>query len=268
MNSSLNPYINKELPVFVRLTASPVYSLANTNSSFPDGVIVYGDVVNGKIGDHDMIVSTYTSGYSGAYWYNEISDTFHLLSSVYKAPGSSEINIDVHLPAADSAVRKAMNSGEQSTFETVFRGNSFELTADSFEAAYSYNFEYNVQPEENVDYNPPLYVVRASSNDKWNVLRKQQTVIQVMTVLVQFISSVGISFLLYRPVHRFITALTHEMNHKGTRGKKKLEETNGCHESIQQFFEKCQISRIRAPSDIRRKSAASSVRDTELPPAQ
>jgi hypothetical protein len=264
-NSSLNPYTNKNLPVFVRLTIAPMYSLKNTDESSPDGVLFYGDVVNGKIGDNDMIVSTFKNGYSGTYWYNETSDSFHLLSSVFQASGSANIDLDLAISGVESLMRNAMSSGEQSSSETVFRGSSFELTADSFESAYSYNFNYNVEPEENTAYNPPLFVVRASSNDKWNVLRKQQTIIQVMTVLVQFLSSVGISFLLYQPVYRFMIALSDELNGRSAHARLTKYSSNECIRRLQQFFNKCETAGANHSSNPGHKSRASSVRDTELP---
>jgi hypothetical protein len=68
INSSLNytskyhPYSNINRTVVVRFAATPVYGVNDTSVNAPDGVLVCGDIVNGKAGVNDLVLESYGSG--------------------------------------------------------------------------------------------------------------------------------------------------------------------------------------------------------------
>jgi hypothetical protein len=58
----LHPY-SRNSEIVVRFSGTPVYSFSNTNKSTPDGVLIYGDIANGKAAiTETAVASAYQNG--------------------------------------------------------------------------------------------------------------------------------------------------------------------------------------------------------------
>jgi twitching motility protein PilJ len=207
LKSSLHPYDNNDT-VIVQWVASPVFAISNSNSSSPDGVLVFGYILNGKINYNDMIVSEFDDGYSGTFHYDSEKENFNLLSAVRLSSG--KVVLDEMLPDALNAVKRAASTKSSSLLEGSYAGDSLEFSAKSFETSTYFSCDGDQIPLLENEWNPPLYQVRATSNEHWVAQRKKQLAIQIVTVLVQVISSVVTTWMLFMPVHRFVKIMQKE----------------------------------------------------------
>jgi hypothetical protein len=207
LQSKLHPYANNNT-VLVRWSASPVFATSNTNKSRPDGVLLYGDIINGKISFNELIVSEFDDGYAATFLYNSTTGQFVLLSSVRQTDGG--LVIDEQIPETVQALKGAISSRSLSVVEGTYAGEPFEMAGDAFETSTFYACTNEQVPLLDAAYNPPLYQVRSTSNAHWLSLRKRQLAIQVITVLVQVISSALISWVLFLPVYRFVQVMQQE----------------------------------------------------------
>jgi twitching motility protein PilJ len=228
LQSKLHPYDNNQT-VLVRWTAAPVFAASNTNSSKPDGVIVYGDIINGKISFNELIVSEFDDGYAATFYYDSTASKFKILSSVRKS--ASGLVIDDEIPEAVEAVTKSFQTRSISIVEGTFTGESFELSGENFETSLFYACTNEAVPLLESAYNPPLYQVRATSNSHWILLRKRQLIIQVVTVFVQVLSTILISWVLFLPVYRFVQIMHQEFG-DGKAKKVKVEPNAGTFQNV------------------------------------
>jgi hypothetical protein len=97
LNSSLNPSNGYSGLVVVRLSAIPAYQTGNTNTASPDGVIIMGDMINGKEGLNEIVVTAYQSGYAGTYYQDPASGSLTFLSGVYLSALGAAYEYDVDL---------------------------------------------------------------------------------------------------------------------------------------------------------------------------
>jgi hypothetical protein len=250
VNSSLHPYDNSD-PVLIRWTASPVFSTSNNNASKPDAVILYGDIINGKISFNELIVSEFKDGYAATFYYNSTTSSFQLLSSVRKS--STGLVLDELVPEALQSIGKAMQSKSVSIVEGTYLGESFEMSGESFETSLYYACTTDAVPLLDSQYNPPLYQVRSTSNSHWISLRKRQIAIQVISVFVQVLSSVMISWVLFLPLHRFVQAMQGEV---GQSKASKLRRESKAGGGLKQVLAKFGVEGFA--------SKASQVRDSEV----
>jgi hypothetical protein len=207
VNSSLHPLEN-QLPVIIRWAASPVYSASNTNSSKPDGVLLYGDIVNGKIAYNEMITSEFGDGYAATYRYDNVSETFTLISSIRK--GASDLVLDEDIPEAQQVLSAALKTKSATIVSGVsgfFKGDYLEFSAERIEGSIAYQCTGASVPLLDDVYNPHLYQVRATSNAGQKKLQSRQLIIQVVTIVLATLTSCVITLLLFLPIYRFVYAL-------------------------------------------------------------
>ena len=67
--------------VVVRFVFIPMYSSTNTEHVNADGVLIAGDIVNGKLAISHKVVNLFQEGYSGVFLFGDTSFNFELLSS-------------------------------------------------------------------------------------------------------------------------------------------------------------------------------------------
>jgi twitching motility protein PilJ len=245
LKSSLHPYeINAT--VIVQWVASPVCAISNSNSSNPDAVLVFGYILNGKINYNEMITSEFDDGYSATFHYDSTKNDFNLLSAVRISNG--KLLIDEKIPNALDAVKRAASTKSSSLLEGNYAGESLEFSAKSFETSAYFSCDGGEVPLLENEWNPPLYQVRATSNEHWVNLRKKQLAIQIVTVLVQAITSAAIAWMLFLPVHRFVQIMQKDF------GKltEKKQSTRGFKAVLGKFS--------LAPSN---RSATSQIKDSE-----
>jgi hypothetical protein len=213
-----------------------VYTRLNTDMNVPDGVLLFGDIVNGKIGFNEMIVSEFDDGYSGTYFYDSNTSQFILLASVRYDDGN--LVIDEEIPEAHTSLQRARASRLPETIEGSFAGDSIELTSDDFETSVFYSCTQETTPLLDAVYNPSLYQVRTNSNAHWIALRKRQLAIQVVSILVQVISSIVISWLLFLPIHRFVQVIQKELGHAATGSSRKRAGVKDLFDNFKSFGSK------------------------------
>jgi hypothetical protein len=188
---------------------------------------MYGDIVNGKISFNELMVTEFEEGYAGTYLYDTNSSQFILLSAVRWSGG--KLTLDESLPNALETMKAANNSRVTATSEGTFNGSPFEMAADRFERSTYYSCSGEEVPLLEETYNPPLFQVRATSSSYWVSLRQKQLAIQIVSVLVQIISSALISWLLFLPVYRFVQAVEKDLGKSSRAADKRagLKETFG-----------------------------------------
>jgi hypothetical protein len=206
--SNLHPYDNSN-SVLVRWSIIPVFKSSSTNSSNPDGALIYGDIINGKIPFNELIVTEFEDGYAGTYFLDSNSSQFILLSAVRWSKG--QLILDEALPNAVDTIKAAQSSLLSATKEGTFNAAPYEITADRFELSTYVSCTGEEVPLLEADYNPPLFQVRATSNTYWVSLRQKQLAIQVTSVVVQIISSILISWLLFLPIYRFVQTVEKDL---------------------------------------------------------
>jgi hypothetical protein len=207
VNSSLHPYDN-ELPVIIRWTASPVYSSSNSNLSQPDGVLLYGDIVNGKITFNEMIVSNFADGYAATYLFDNTTGKFMLISSIRK--GSTGLILDEDIPAARQVLSAALLTRSATIVSGAtgeYKGDPLEFSAERLEGSIAYECTGASVPLLDDVFNPHLYEVRATSNADEKGLESRQLAIQIVTVLLATLATGVLTFMLFLPIYRFVVAL-------------------------------------------------------------
>jgi hypothetical protein len=99
-NSSLHPYRSNE-KVAVRYCGVPIFGRNNTAKTMADGVMIYGDILNGKAYTPEWSMSPFDAsqleGYVGLFLYDSSSDSFKPLSSVYYSSGSGNQGVNYDL---------------------------------------------------------------------------------------------------------------------------------------------------------------------------
>eukprot|EP00475_Leptophrys_vorax_P018994 TRINITY_DN25963_c0_g1_i2.p1 TRINITY_DN25963_c0_g1~~TRINITY_DN25963_c0_g1_i2.p1 ORF type:complete len:360 (+),score=76.43 TRINITY_DN25963_c0_g1_i2:125-1204(+) len=235
LNSTLNPVNGYTGPVIIRLIAFPMYSKMNSsNYSNPDGVLVFGDLVNGKVGLNEIAVTAYSSGYAGTYFFNSSSESLVFLSGVYRSDENSQYEYDVDvtdllLPYMSQMMK--LELGDLTFFQTRFRGHHFEFSVIPALPSFFADCLENTVPETSADFNPKIFHVRGKNADQWDLIQKQQLALQVPSIFVQLISSIGISYMLYRPVKKFIDGLQ-QSPLSGHASRLKLQRSRFCCDCI------------------------------------
>jgi len=214
-DSSLNPLLTSTnlMPSFssntivVRFACAPVYASNNTAQTTPDAVLIAGDIVNGKVGLNELVLSTFGDGFSGYYYYDEGSDKFQYISGVYRASdGSYDYNpsdLGHH-----ELLRTALYS-ETSVFDQgiEYGDDSYEVAVARVKSSAFVDCTGTQLPLTDDSFNPPVFHVRAVSGSRWSDLRKSQLAVQIITVLFQLIALIGISYVLYVPIKNFAAQL-------------------------------------------------------------
>eukprot|EP00475_Leptophrys_vorax_P045451 TRINITY_DN9426_c0_g2_i1.p1 TRINITY_DN9426_c0_g2~~TRINITY_DN9426_c0_g2_i1.p1 ORF type:complete len:405 (-),score=101.81 TRINITY_DN9426_c0_g2_i1:465-1604(-) len=208
LNSSLNPVNGGPGPVAIRLSALPVYTAGNSDTSSPDGVMVFGDIINGKAGFNEIVVSAYKTGYAGTYHVDPATNRVQLLSGVFRNSESSNYEYDVDVSSLLQAQASAMSSMEEEDtilFQTTFRGQHYEFAIIRVSGSFFVDCSYTILPQTGFD--TPIFHVRGTSSEKWYQLGRNLLAVQLASIFIQSVASVGISYLLYRPVRRFIQSM-------------------------------------------------------------
>lgn len=128
-NSSLHPYRNRKT-VVMRYCGYPIFTLNNTLKIKADGVMLYGDILNGKAYTPEWLMSPFNSnsleGYVGLFYYDNYTDSFQILSSVLYQQGSGNkgCEYDVTDVYFDGILRSAMNNQDKSSY--LYRTSEFD----------------------------------------------------------------------------------------------------------------------------------------------
>ena len=79
-SSSLSPETTGN-KVAVRLIMLPLHISGDETEDQADGVIIAGDIINGKLAISHRIVNIFSDGYGALVFYNEDTEAFEVLSS-------------------------------------------------------------------------------------------------------------------------------------------------------------------------------------------
>eukprot|EP00475_Leptophrys_vorax_P028826 TRINITY_DN4195_c0_g1_i2.p1 TRINITY_DN4195_c0_g1~~TRINITY_DN4195_c0_g1_i2.p1 ORF type:complete len:829 (-),score=198.70 TRINITY_DN4195_c0_g1_i2:737-3103(-) len=96
LNSTLNPKNGFQGPVVIRFGVAPAYASGNNDLASPDGVIILGDLINGKAQLNELVVTAYKSGYAGIF-YQDNSGKLTFLSGVYRSEDGAAYEYDVDI---------------------------------------------------------------------------------------------------------------------------------------------------------------------------
>ena len=196
----------------IRLVAVPVFAPGqDPHASLPKAVLVGGDIVNGNTEMNEIVNSAFNGGYSAVYLYNPDTSKMDLLSGVYQAEST------------DASVTKATEQKPEFELESTdvifgalmykFQGKgSFLAPTDVEHRLKGVDDTFSIGAAA-IPANPDGFAdvlafnVRAQSSAVWNSFLNQQLGLQVGVIVFQFISCLVVTFIIYRPLQRFLSTL-------------------------------------------------------------
>jgi hypothetical protein len=207
-----HPYTTKStVPVFIRFSATPVYS----SSSVPVGVLLIGDVLNGKAGVVDMVEDQFADyGFTGLAAYNSSTGKIHPLAGVFASYTQKEhYTYDVQGSYA-AALQEAYVHGESEDTASSLNGEVLHYYIKRADLSYrllSQDEDYEIPLPE---YYPPIMLIRGTSVSQWDSFKRSNLALALTVVLVEFFVMVGTFVLLYRPIHKFAAYMDAQMSYK------------------------------------------------------
>lgn len=125
-DSTLSPYLTHSWSL-IRYATTPVYSINNAEALEPDGVLVSGDILNGKTAALERMLKIMGQGYVAVYTY--VNGEFQLAASVFQATEDSPIEVDIGVSKILNKARKSLlTSGKFSAWGKV-NGEEFLISA-------------------------------------------------------------------------------------------------------------------------------------------
>jgi hypothetical protein len=219
--SALHPYSTKsEVPVVIRFIVTPVYLFQNQEEDIPDGFLVYGDILNGKVGLNDQVLDAYEDGYAGTFYYNKSTNAVHTLSSVARSVGDSRYVYEPQLSDdVQRIVKKAYEHRHQIKGTALIDGKEAEIAVSRVDLSFSVDCSLNSNPLS--QYYPTVYMVRGNWLNRWKALENSQFSIGLSCVFIQTTAMVIMAVMLFRPVHKFIAHMKGSIVVSGDAKKKK-----------------------------------------------
>jgi hypothetical protein len=231
-NSSLHPYRSNE-KVVVRYCGVPIFGTSNTAQTQADGVMIYGDILNGKTYTPEWSMSPFDAtrleGYIGLFFFDSTSDSFKPLASLYYSEGSGNQGVNYDLLNVDfsSLLRKSKSnylvnpitvsdgtcfcSSEFSTHlfvVDIVQINGKDMHIAAYRVRSTFEYVTNVRTEYPTNkYSPDLFLVRGTSADAWKTLWSSEIAVMVCTIVFQVAANVSIAYILYKPVSALVAYL-------------------------------------------------------------
>eukprot|EP00475_Leptophrys_vorax_P002739 TRINITY_DN11544_c0_g1_i1.p1 TRINITY_DN11544_c0_g1~~TRINITY_DN11544_c0_g1_i1.p1 ORF type:complete len:817 (+),score=176.60 TRINITY_DN11544_c0_g1_i1:232-2451(+) len=228
-NSILHPYSSLDNAA-MRYCGVPIFGRNNTAKTTADGVMIYGDNMNGKAYTPEWSMSPFDAsqleGYVGLFLYDKPSDSFKIISSVmYTGQGNQGVTYDVLDVDFSSMLRTVKNSGNINSFvvsDAIVTINGEEMHTAVYNVKSTFEYVLNAKVVyPTTKYNPDLFLVRGKSAAAWKSIWGSQVAVMICTVVIQVATSITISFVLYRPV----ATLVAHLKSKGYNGKTTFART-------------------------------------------
>jgi hypothetical protein len=215
MTSKWHPYSTKStVPVFVRFSAAPVYASADFNNEFdPVGVLLIGDILNGKAGVIDMVQDQFSDfGFTGLAAYNASSGAIHPLAGVF-APYTQKQHYIYDMQGEYAPnLREAYIHGESEDVQSSINGEVLHYYMKR--ADLSYRLDTNEDEILLPEFYPPVMLIRGTSVSQWDSFKSSTLAVALAVMLVEFFAMLGTFFLLYRPIHKFVAYMDAQISYK------------------------------------------------------
>ena len=213
-NSMLHPSIVGGTSI-IRYAVTPVWKASKNRQGVVDGVLIAGDLVNGKGAILQRALDTFGSGYAGIYSYDPIKDEFVLANGMQLLNG----NYIVDQPLSDTSILRQYlqqfypnGIGSRSAFEDTIRpapvlSGTISVNGVNYNGAIKavpYDrqnnaFGYLLLPSQ-------VLVLDVRGLEDQNVA-SQFLVIQIIVFVVNLISTSVLGYLAYRPLGVFLQKL-------------------------------------------------------------
>jgi hypothetical protein len=217
LNSTLHPYsstFSDSDLIVIRFCATPVYEVLGPfiNTATPDGVLVYGDIVNGKAQLNEIVLQTFGEGYAGTVYFNGSTNSLQMLSSVFKS--GNQYSYDYQSNFISNALKDALPNNNPSSAilagTGTANGNQYEVAIERVASSYFYDCQLTAEPDLIPQFFPTVYMVRASSYSMWTDLQQTQKIISAVTLAIQIVTAIVISVILCKPMWEFIKRIRSE----------------------------------------------------------
>mmetsp|Transcript_27714 Transcript_27714/g.34661 ORF Transcript_27714/g.34661 Transcript_27714/m.34661 type:complete len:914 (+) Transcript_27714:317-3058(+) len=229
-SSELTPLTSKS-PSLIRYTTSPIYALSNVDGKSPDGVLISGDIMNGKTALCERVLHVMSTGYCGVY-IKEDSDLL-LITSVFKSSSTAEgesIIIDYDLAEKDFLAALVENPTTGATSVQNLFGQKYIFAADAIpQDTYITSFG-EFDDDREVEF---AFVVYASS------LKTQVGFwlwfgmsIQIFGIVLSGILSSIVTYMAFKPVQKLLQKVGKLVNLKVPRGGTQSFSVHGNHRII------------------------------------
>jgi hypothetical protein len=212
--------------VFVRFSAVPVYGSSDLlNSLAPVGVLLFGDIVNGKAGIVDIVEDQFSDfGFTGVAAYNANTNVIHPLSGVYASYNhKQQYSYDVQgdYPAA---LRESYHHGESE--ETESKLGSEEIKYYIKRADLSFRLDTNNDEILLPEFYPPVMLIRGTSVSQWDSFKKNNLALSVSVVVVELAFMIGMFAILYRPIHKFAAYMDAQLSYAKPKSLNLIEKVS------------------------------------------
>jgi len=214
-NSSLHPLMSRTRNVVMRFTVTPVHRRSDEGIL---GVIVLGDLINGKSKLASLSVLEIGEGYEAIYLYDEDNNRFELLSGAFRGfVGSSNV---YDLALGDESVLDAAMTQRKLMIQRNVQVQGHKLDVAAFKAHYPESFDCSGNASPLLEYDLPLYGVRGQSSKEFNKLLSSQTAIQAVSTVFNLVASIALTLIVFRPIKAFSDQMSREQAGQRPRGIK------------------------------------------------
>jgi len=206
-SSHLSPLVTHS-PALIRYTSTPVYATSNTGTTKPDGVLISGDIMNGKTIAAERMLAVLGTGYAGFYFDSGNGD-YRLATGILKATSDSAILVDYAVPP--SSLKRLLDqvradstkifSAEVEMDDAHVVLAAKRIPLDRFVGSFG---DVDMDPE-----GPPIrFMVYGKRKSTFASLERNMSICTAICAVVQLLTTLYMNYKAYQPIKKLLTVMT------------------------------------------------------------
>ena len=206
--SKINPLKDPEARVLTTWNAKPVFAHSNTDKIIPNGLLLMGQVKNGKTRIVEKTAQTLGTGWAAIYMYNIPKDRFDIISSVYhyKDQGG-RMEVDVPAEGMEEILRNILATGEDgATANAKIIGKQHMAAVTAIPKEMQVTNENGLLPISGTEPTKG-YFAYAQPRDSMAYIEDKQTLFVVLAVVAQLVILLTMNYTTYQPYAQLMKAL-------------------------------------------------------------
>ena len=206
--SKINPLKDPESRVLTTWNAKPVFKFSDTEKIIPDGLLLMGQVKNGKTRIVEKTAQTLGTGWAAIYMYNIPHDRFDIISSVYhhKDQGG-RMEVDVPAEGMEEILRHILATGEDgATANAKIIGKQHMAAVTAIPTEMQVTNENGLLPISGTEPTKG-YFASAQPRDSMSYIEDKQTLFVVLAVVAQLVILLTMNYTTYQPYAQLMKAL-------------------------------------------------------------